>query len=99
MSETGNGYADSHFPIGEAVWSAAGIIILLAFGDVLLLLALTAVTVAMAAAWWTYRSAERRARTYDADLATVTQLRPASPVHRDLKRTAAPASWHGPSAA
>jgi hypothetical protein len=99
MSETGNGYADSHFPIGEAVWSAAGIIILLAFGDVLLLLVLAAVTVAMAAAWWTHRSAERRARTHDSELATVTRLRPASTVQRDLRKAAAPALWDGPSAA
>jgi|ERR1700755_191656 peptidoglycan/LPS O-acetylase OafA/YrhL len=97
MSETGNGYADSHFPIGEAVWSVAGIIILLVFGDVLLLLALTAVTVAMAVAWWTYRSAERRARAHDSELATVTQLRPTSRVQRDL--SSAPTRWHGPSAA
>jgi hypothetical protein len=98
MSESnGSGYADSHFPIGEAVWSAAGIIILLAFGDVLLLLALVAVTAAMAAAWWTYRSAARHAQTSDADLATVTQLRPGSTVQR--RRQGAPAAWHGPSAA
>ncbi|WAJ44883.1 hypothetical protein OK015_27990 [Mycobacterium sp. Aquia_216] len=100
MSEvTANGYANSHFPIGEAVWIAAGIIIVLAFGDVLLLLALVVAIAATATAWWTYRSAGRRTRTHEAELASVTQLRPASTVHRDLRKTSASARWHGPNAA
>ena len=32
-----NGYNDSRFPLGEAVWISAGIIMVLAFGDVLVL--------------------------------------------------------------
>src|ERR1700733_9152938 len=46
-----NGYNDSRFPFGEAVWISAGIILVLVFGDVLVLLALAAAIVAMTTAW------------------------------------------------
>ncbi|GBG36050.1 hypothetical protein [Mycobacterium montefiorense] len=46
---------ESHYPIGEAVWISAGIIMLLAFGDALALLALALTIAIMATAWWTYR--------------------------------------------
>ncbi|MCV7426958.1 hypothetical protein H7K34_10520 [Mycobacterium montefiorense] len=46
---------ESHCPIGEAVWILAGIIMLLAFGDALVLLALALTIAIMATAWWTYR--------------------------------------------
>ena len=52
-----NGYTDNRFPIGEAVWIAAGIIVGLAFGDALVLLALVVAIPAMATAWWTFHSA------------------------------------------
>ena len=50
-----NGYTDNRFPIGAAV--AAGIIVGLAFGDALVLLALVVAIPAMAMAWWTFHSA------------------------------------------
>ena len=43
MSEiNGSEYKESHFPAGEVVWSALGIIVVLAFGDLFVLLALAA---------------------------------------------------------
>ena len=94
-----NGYNDSRFPLGEAAWISAGIIMVLAFGDVLVLLALALAIAAMTTAWWTYRKAQRGGPSNSAGLASVTQLRPASTGLRDLKKTSAPAPWHGPSAA
>jgi hypothetical protein len=94
-----NGYNDSHVPFGEAVWISAGIILVLAFGDVLVLLALAAAIVAMTTAWWTYRKAQRGGQRNVAGLASVTQLRPTSTGQRDLKKTSAQAPWRGPSAA
>jgi ABC-type protease/lipase transport system fused ATPase/permease subunit len=94
MSEiNGSEYKESRFPAGEVVWSALGIIVVLAFGDLFVLLALAAAVVIMATAWWTYRStAYRGQNTSDADLASVTQLRAVPAVQHDLR-------WHGPSAA
>ena len=94
-----NGYNDSHFPIGEAVWVSAGIILVLAFGDVLVLLALAAAIAAITTAWWTYRKAQRGGQRNGAGLASVTQLRSASTGQRDLKKTSAQAPWRGHSAA
>ena len=52
---------DSHYPIGEAVWAAAAIILLFAFGDILVLLALALVIAGAAAAWVAYRQAQHDA--------------------------------------
>jgi len=92
------GQHGTHFPVAEALWILAGIVLLLAFGDVLVLLALAIAIATMGAAWWTYRTAEHRADRNDAELASVTQLRPSSG-HRDAKNTSAQTSWRGPSAA
>ncbi len=94
MSEiNGSEYKESRFPAGEVVWSALGIIVVLAFGDLFVLLGLAAAIVIMATAWWTYRStAHRGQHTSDAEWASVTQLRPAAAVQYDLP-------WTGPSAA
>jgi uncharacterized membrane protein len=69
-----------HYPFDEAVWGVAAIILLLAFGDVLVVLALALVIVGVIAAVWSYRQVHREQR--DGDLAPVTQLRPAPSVHR-----------------
>lgn len=87
---------DVHYPVSEAVWIAAGLIMLLAFGDILVLLALALAIVAMTAAWLGYRKVRQRGQGND-DLASVTQLRPAAAVEPDPKAT--PAPWQGPSAA
>jgi ABC-type bacteriocin/lantibiotic exporter with double-glycine peptidase domain len=86
----------------ETLWIVAGIVLLLAFGDALVLLVLAFAIVAITTAWWTYRKVaartERVARN-DAQLASVSQLRPAFASQRDLKKTSAHAPWRGPSAA
>jgi len=88
-----------HHPIGEAVWILAGIIVLMAFGDALVLLALAFAIVTMTTAWWTYRQVERHVERNDAGMVPVTHLRPALTGQRDLNNTSAHASWGGPSAA
>lgn len=94
-----NGHHDSHYPIGEAVWILAGMIVLIAFGDLLILLALAFAVVTMTTAWWTYRTVEHRVERNDAELATVTHLPAAFSDKRDLEKTSTRASWRGPSAA
>jgi hypothetical protein len=82
-----------HYPFGEAVWGAAGVILLLAFGDVLVVLALALVIAGVIAAFWSYRQVRRE--EHGGDLAPVTQIRPAAAVRR--APTTSPI--HGPSAA
>jgi hypothetical protein len=72
MLQTTNG----HYPISEAVWVLAGFIMLLAFGDVLIVLLLAVAAAAMATVWWIYRNVEHPAESGDDDLAPVTRLRP-----------------------
>ena len=81
-------------PIGEAIWIVAGIIVLMAFGDELVLLALALAIAAMATAWWIRHRVGRRAQTSGAELAAVTQLR-----QRNVTRASAHASSRHPSAA
>jgi hypothetical protein len=99
METTSSGQHGTHLPIAEALWILAGIILLIAFGDALVLLVLAFAVVAMTTAWWIYRKVEQRAGRNDAVLAPVTHLRPAWTGHRDRKETSAHASWRGPSAA
>ncbi|WP_144206571.1 hypothetical protein [Mycobacterium tilburgii] len=47
-----------HYPIGEAIWIAAGIFLMFAFGDALVLSALAMATATMIAPWWAYRKVE-----------------------------------------
>jgi hypothetical protein len=49
----------TRYPIGKAVWMAAGIIVLMAFGDALILLALAFAIVATTKAWWIHHQVER----------------------------------------
>jgi len=88
-----------HSPIGEAVWIAAGIIIMFAFGDAFVLSALAFGIVTMAGAWFTHHRAERRAQAAGAEMASVTDLRPAATAQSHSKKTSAHASWGGPCAA
>jgi hypothetical protein len=80
---------------GEALWVFVGIVLLVAFVDPLILLTLA--TVAVAGAWWAYRKVQHRTERSDAELATVTHLRPTSAGQRE--ETSAHAPWLGPSAA
>lgn len=81
MLRTTNG----HYPIGEAIWIAAGFIILLAFGDVVIILALAVAAAALIATWWAHRKAEHDVASSDAELAPVTQLRPAVTRRHDVR--------------
>jgi hypothetical protein len=67
-------------------WIVAGIIIVIAFGEAL---AVLAVAIAIS---WMYRKVEHRLERTDAEMAPVTRLRPGSTGQRDLKDTPARAS-------
>ncbi len=54
------GHHETHYPIAEALWVLAGIILLLAFGDGLVLLVVAFAIAAMAAAWWIHRRVGHR---------------------------------------
>ena len=71
-------------------WIFTGIIMVIAFGDVLTLLAVTSGIVATA--WWISRKLEHREARNDAMTASVAHLRPALNDQRDLKRTQADSS-------
>jgi hypothetical protein len=93
------GRRQPHHLVGEAVWIIAGIVVMLAFGDALVLLALAVAIVTMTSAWWTYRKVEHRVQRDDAELASVTPLRPALAGQRGPKQASQHVSWGGPSAA
>ena len=83
---------------GEALWVLVGVILLVAFVDPVVLLVLA--TVAVAAACRAYRKVQHRVEKNvrsDAELATVTHLRPTLAGQRE--KTSAHAPWLGPSAA
>jgi len=94
-----SGRRGSRYPVGEAVWIVAGIIVMLAFGDAFILSALAFAIVTMTAAWWAHRKAQHRAERIAAELAPVTHLRPRLTGQRDLKNTQAHSISHGPNAA
>lgn len=81
MLQTFSGHRNSH-AFGEAMWIVAGIIVLMAFGDELVLLSLALAIAAMTAAWWIHHRLGHRAETEDAKLAHVTHLR-----QREVKTT------------
>jgi hypothetical protein len=68
-------------------WIFAGIIVVIAFGDVLTLLAVSFAI--MTTAWWISRKVEHRVARDDATTASVTHLRPTMTGQRDLKRAPA----------
>jgi hypothetical protein len=81
ITTTISGYHYTH-GVGTAVfWIVAGIIIAIAFGDAL---AVLAVAIAIS---WMYRKVEHRLQRRDAEMAPVTRLRPGSTGQRDLKDT------------
>lgn len=91
---TGQRGARSHYPIAEALWLLAGAVLLLAFGDEVILVGLALAVAAMAAIWWIHRHVERRAHGGDVRLAAVTVL------GRDRADPAAGHTlWRGPRAA
>ena len=92
-----NGNNGAHDAEAAVFWIFAGIIVVIAFGDALTVLAVAFAIVTTV--WWIYREVEHRVDRNDAQMAPVTHLRPAVTGQRDLKKTSAHASWRGPSAA
>ena len=90
------GNTTGDYPIGEATWALAAILVLFVFGDVLVLLALGLALAAMAMAWWSLRQVQRGE---EADLASVTELPGLSMVHLDPRNAPAQTLWHGPRVA
>jgi hypothetical protein len=78
-------------------WIFAGIILLIAFGEALSVLAVAFAIVA--AISWIYRKVEHRLERNHAQTAPVTHLRPELIRQRDLKRSSAVPPWRGPRAA
>ena len=87
---------DSRLPIAETLWIIAGTILLLALGDVVIVLALAVVAAAIASAWWIRRTAGRRGLSSEVTLASVSRLPTGN---REPKKASAPAWWHRHSAA
>jgi Flp pilus assembly protein TadB len=92
-----SGHQGAHDAQAAVFWILCGIIVMIAFRDVLTLLAVALGI--LATAWWISREVERRMKRNDAEMATVTHLRPALTGQPALKKASAHASWHGPSAA
>jgi hypothetical protein len=92
-----NGHHGNHYVEATAFWILAGIIVVLAFGDFLTLLA-GAFAIAIAITW-VYRGIERGWQRNDARTASVSHLRPVPASPRDLKNASAHVSWDGPRAA
>jgi hypothetical protein len=88
MLQTFSGSRNSH-AFGEAMWIVAGIIVLMAFGDELVLLSLAVAIAAMTTAWWVHHRLGRRALTAEAKLAPVTHLRPRDPKTTSSRRASA----------
>jgi predicted PurR-regulated permease PerM len=91
-----SGHHRAHDVEAAVFWIFAGIIVVIAFSEVLALLAIGFAIVT--AAWWISRHLERRAATSDFEAAPVTRLLPAASGHHDVGETSH-ASWIGPSAA
>ncbi|SPM28971.1 hypothetical protein [Mycobacterium terramassiliense] len=90
-------HRDIHDAEAVAFWIFAGIIMVIAFGEALAVLAV--VFAILAATSWIYHRVERRLGRHDAALAPVARLRPESIAQRDLKTTSAGPTWRGPRAA
>jgi hypothetical protein len=92
-----SGHHGTHDAQAAVFWILGGIIVVLAFRDVLTLWAVALGILAIA--WWISHEAERRMERSGAARAPVTRLRPASTGQPDLKRASPHASWHGPGTA
>ncbi len=90
-------HRDTHDAEAVAFWIFGGIIMVIAFGEALAVLAATVALVA--AVSWIYRKVERRLGRNAAEAAPVTTLRPESTGRSDLKMAFAQPWRHGPRAA
>jgi hypothetical protein len=91
-----SGHKAIHHAEGTLFWIFAGIIIVIAFGDVLTVVAGAIAILTMIS--WIYREVERR-RESRAEMAPVAHIRPELTGECGPKRTSARASWRGPRAA
>jgi uncharacterized membrane protein YhiD involved in acid resistance len=91
------GHHGSHDVEAALFWVFAGIILVIAFGDALAVLAVAFAIVA--AVSWIYQKVERRLERSDAHTAPVTHLRPELTGEHNAKRTSAQALSHRPHAA
>ncbi|MCV7089756.1 hypothetical protein [Mycobacterium interjectum] len=90
-------HRDTHDAEAVAFWIFGGIIMVIAFGEALAVLAATVALVA--ATSWIYRTIESRLGRNRVELAPVTALRPESIGQRDPKTTSADPTRRGPRAA
>jgi hypothetical protein len=95
ITTTFSGHHGSHDTEAALFWIFAGIILLIAFGDAVAILAV--VVAILTAVAWIYRTVEHRLQRNDAHTAPVTHLRPELSGQHD--RASAPALFHRPHAA
>lgn len=88
--------ADARDPVAGILWAVAGVVLLLALGDVVIVLALALAAAAEATAWWLHHYAGHCARNCDVALASVFHLRAG---HREPKQAFAYTLWHRHNAA
>ena len=67
-------HSDGRYPVAGALWAVAGVILLLALGDVVIVLAFALAAAAPATAWWIRRNVEHRARNPGEALASISRL-------------------------
>lgn len=90
-------HRDTHDAEAIAFWIFGGVIMLIAFGEALAVLA--AVFAIVAAGSWIYRKVERRFERNDQESAPVTALRPELTGRGDVAWNSADPRWLGPRAA
>jgi hypothetical protein len=88
--------SDARYPVAGILWAVAGVVLLLALGDVVIVLALALAAAAEATAWWLHHYAGHCARNCDVALASVFHLRAG---HREPKQAFAYTLWHRHNAA
>ena len=84
--------SDARYPIADTLWAIAGVILLLALGDVVIVLALALAAAALVTTWWIRHNFAYRARSSDVALASVSHL-PA------ISCMSVHSSWHRHNAA
>jgi predicted PurR-regulated permease PerM len=91
LQTTTSGHHQTRYPIAEALWILAGIVLLLAVGDALTVLLLAVAVVGMATAWWIHRRVEHRVGSKDHAMAIVGPFIFAAAAVAALLTLAAPA--------
>jgi hypothetical protein len=97
ITSTISGHRGTHDVEAALFWIFGGLILVIAFGDAVAVLAV-AVAIVTAVAW-IYRTVEHRLERNGAHAAPVTHLRPELTGEYDAKRTSVQALSHRPRAA